>query len=39
MVKGNLGVDPSVVLGGALPLVVHNCGEQPLTISAIKQVG
>ncbi len=34
VVKGYLGVDPGVVLGGALPLVVHNAGQQSLTVPA-----
>ncbi len=32
VVEGYLGVDPGVVLGGALPLVVHNAGQQSLTV-------
>jgi hypothetical protein len=32
VVKGDLGVDPGEVLGGALPLVVHHAGQQALPV-------
>ena len=33
MVKGNLGVDPGVVLLGALPPVVDHAGQQSLAVA------